>query len=316
MFALRGFAVTFSAFAVLYCTLSVLIAVSWPRIQSWVENDRAGRIANFLFALRLFPSVAATLVTGLFVVPSFVRLEPRAIEEPLGAPPVILGLVGLGICVVGLVNALVAIRKASRTISTWIAAAAPLPSSKNFPVFRVASAIPPMIAVGILRPRVLLSAPAEFVLAPNELETAIHHEMAHIRRYDNLRKLLLRVVAFPGMQRLEVAWLEAAEMAADDAAVSSSREALDLAAALIKLSRLAVPERSPYLTAALVRVPASIMNARVERLLRWTPEANGPQSGRSFWYGVGFASVGLALLVLAYGASLARIHTATEWLVR
>jgi len=63
--------------------------------------------------------------------------------------------------------------------------------------------------------------------------------MAHAHRRDNLKKLLFRFCAFPGMSRLEAAWCEAEEMAADDAAVASVGDALDLASALIKLSRLA-----------------------------------------------------------------------------
>ena len=76
-----------------------------------------------------------------------------------------------------------------------------------------------------------------------------------MRRRDNLKKLLLRFVAFPGMAGLEAAWLEATEMAADDAAVSNAGEALDLAAALIKLSRLGPVEAPVDLTAALVHSP-------------------------------------------------------------
>jgi Zn-dependent protease with chaperone function len=162
----------------------------------------------------------------------------------------------------------------------------------------------------------LLSTSAELVLAANELQTALNHETAHIRRRDNLRKLFLRFVAFPGMNELETTWLEAAEMAADDAAVSNANDALDLAAALIKLSRLASVEPSPDLTAALVHIPASIMNARVERLLAWAPEREVARGGFSFWYAAGFASFALITFILTYSALLARIHTATEWLVR
>ena len=66
----------------------------------------------------------------------------------------------------------------------------------------------------------------------------MNHEIAHVRRRDNLKKLLLRFVAFPRMAGLEAAWIEATEMAADDAAVLNASEALDLAAALLKLSRI------------------------------------------------------------------------------
>ena len=127
--------------------------------------------------------------------------------------------------------------------------------------------MPALSAAGILRPKILLSGSAEFLLNGNELRTALNHELAHIRRRDNFKKMLLRFVAFPGMRGLEAVWLEASEMAADDAAVSSTADALDLAAALLKLSRLKADEPSPDLTAALVHGHAAIINARVERLI-------------------------------------------------
>jgi Zn-dependent protease with chaperone function len=160
-----------------------------------------------------------------------------------------------------------------------------------------------------------MSGAAEFILTPKELQTALQHELAHVRRRDNLKKLLLRLVAFPGMSGLETAWLEATEMAADDAAVSSIGEALDLAAALIKLSRVS-SERPAELTAALMHSPAGLMNARVERLIAWEERRKIQAPRYSPWYGF---CAGLAIVVgfaVTYGQLLARVHTATEWLVR
>jgi Zn-dependent protease with chaperone function len=316
MFALRGAAVFFSVFAVVYGALSLAVCLGWSRIRVWARDLSANRLSDLLFSVRMLPFAAAAVITGVFIVPSFLLFEPRTINESLSAAPAALGFVGAGICLMGLGNALSALRKASRTISSWVANAQLILSPSGLPFLRIAQPIPPMIAVGILRSRILLSTSAEFVLGANELETAIHHEMAHVRRRDNLRKLLLRLVAFPGMQGLEAAWIEAAEMAADDAAVSSSGDALDLAAALIKLSRLTASEPTPYLTAALVRVPAAIMNARVERLLAWTPECKAAPRGFSRWYSIGFACATLITLVQTYRELLVRIHTATEWFVR
>ena len=78
---------------------------------------------------------------------------------------------------------------------------------------------------------------------------------------------------------LERAWREATEMAADDAAVSNVSEALDLAAAVIKLSRLAPLEPPAELTTALVHSPAESVNARVERLIAWSERRQNPTQG-------------------------------------
>jgi len=173
-----------------------------------------------------------------------------------------------------------------------------------------------MTAAGIVRPRVLLSGAAESVLTTSELQTALHHEIAHVRRRDNLKKLLLRFVAFPGMAGIEAAWLEATEMAADDAAVSNATEALDLASALIKLSRLGPLEPAVDLTAALVHSPTSAMNARVERLIAWSDERRVPSQNFSPLYGLGATLASVAVFAFTYSQLLVRVHTATEWLVR
>jgi len=105
-------------------------------------------------------------------------------------------------------------------------------------------------------------------------------------------------------------------MAADDAAVSNAGEALDLAAALIKLSRLGSNEAVSDLTAALVQTSASIMNARVERLIRWTDERREAPRQLSIGYGLGAAVIIVTFFAFTYLQLLSELHTATEWLMR
>src|SRR5260370_28208646 len=111
----------------------------------------------------------------------------------------------------------------------------------------------------------------------------------------------------------ESAWLEATEMAADDDAVSSVGEALDLAAALIKLWRMGVAEAPAELTAALLHSPAGLMNARVERLIAWDEGRRKAQVPRySPWYGFTAGLTMVAGFAVAYGQLLVRVHMATE----
>lgn len=315
MFAMRGIAVTFSVFVMVYGIVSLAVGCTWRRIRSRARHLPVGRLADLLFMLRISPLAIATVTTAAFTVPSFLLLEPRSIEEPLGAIPVVLALCGAILAVSGLLNAVLAIRRASRTISDWTSSAEPVQSAVPVPVLRIGRAVPAMTAAGIVRPRILLSGSAEFVLNGNELRTALNHEIAHIRRRDNFKKLLVHFVAFPGLRGLESAWLEATEMAADDAAVSSTADALDLAAALIKLSTLRAVEPSPDLTAALVHGHANSINARVERLISWSGNCRRSQNF-SAWRGVGAAIATIVLFAITYGSLLARVHTATEWLVR
>ncbi len=319
MFAARGIAVSFSVFVMLYCALSVAVCCTWRTAWLHAQGYPVRRIADWLFALRMFPLFTAAVITAAFTVPSFLLLEPRAIHEPVGEIPLLLGLGGALLGMFGVVNAGLSLRRASRAITSWTSDAQPVQATVPVPVLRISPTLPAMTAAGIVRPKVLLSGAAEFVLTANELQTALNHEVAHVRRRDNLKKLLLRFVAFPGMAGLEAAWLEATEMAADDAAVLNAGQALDLAAALIKLSRLGPVEAPVDLTAALVHSPASAMNARVERLLAWSEERRvAPQNSSRFGmtYGLGAALATVAVFAVTYSQLLVRVHTATEWLVR
>ncbi len=316
MYTARGIAVSMSVFLMVYCVLSLAVVLTWGRFVQYARKFPIRQTADFLFGLRIFPLVAAAIITAALTVPSFLLLEPRAIDEPMGQFPLLLGLCGALLGLFGALNAAWGLQHASRTISRWTRDAQPLTSKISIPVLRISRPHPAMTAAGILSPRVLLSQAAESMLNTNELHTALNHEIAHVRRRDNLRKLVLRLVAFPGMTGLEEAWLESMEMAADDAAVSSVAEALDLAAALLKLSRIGPVEPAVDLTAALVHSPAAVMNARVERLIAWTKPNRTTIQRRSLWYGVAAAAVTIAVFVVTYGQLLVRVHTATEWLVR
>jgi Zn-dependent protease with chaperone function len=161
-----------------------------------------------------------------------------------------------------------------------------------------------------------MSDAVEAVLNASELQSALRHELAHVRRRDNLKKLLLRFVGFPGMDALEVAWLQATEMAADDAAVSTASQALDLAAALIKLSRLSTLPPAPDIATTLVHAPLASVNARIERLIAWNGQQKKPTLAISPLYTVCVMVTTVAAVAVTYSQALVRVHTATEWLVR
>jgi Zn-dependent protease with chaperone function len=336
MFAVRGIAVALSVFAMVYCGLSLAVCLSWRSVWRYGQRHLVRRRADLLFAWRMFPLVTAAVITVAFTVPSFLLLEPRAIDEPLGGIPLALAICGAGLGIFGGMNAGIALRRVSRMVARWTSAAQPVDSCAAVPVLRVfpvgrggafpratssAITVPAMTVAGIVRPKVLLSGAAESVLSASELRTALNHEVAHVRRCDNLKKLLLRCVAFPGMAGLEAAWLEATEMAADDAAVSNAGEALDLAAALIKLSRLE-PVRLGWadgradLTTALLHSPVAVVNARIERLIAWSDERFASPKRFSPWYGLGAGLAMVAVFGITYGRLLVHVHTATEWLIK
>jgi len=316
MFVVRGIAVSFAVFVMMYCVLSMGVSRCWRAILGQMQHFPIRRVADLLFVLRMLPLIAATLITAAFTVPSFLLLEPRTIQEPVGGIPLGLGICGAMMGIAGIVNAVRASRRASHAIFAWTRESEQVDCRGRVAILRISQAVPAMTAAGIIRPKVLLSNVAEFLLTPNELQTALKHELAHVRRWDNLKKLLLQFVVFPGMAGLEGAWLECTEMAADDAAVASVRDALDLAAALLKLSRFTPEGPMVEVTAALVHSPASAMNARIERLITWSDERLAPLQHLLSWYGLGAILSTTALFAFTYSQLLVRVHTATEWLVR
>ena len=73
--------------------------------------------------------------------------------------------------------------------------------------------------------------------------------------------------------------------------------------------------------AALVRDPASLLHARITRLIsccekNQIEENRIPVHSHSLWYGVAAALAAVAVFTLTYGRLLVRVHTVTEWLIR
>jgi Zn-dependent protease with chaperone function len=323
MFALRGIAVSLTFFVLVYCLLSALVAVAWRSLKLLHATERS--LAGLLFGLRVLPLAASVAVTFAFVVPSFQLLEPRSIDidEGIGAMPLALGVCALLLIAYGCFRVIAAQTKTSRVVARWLEGAKPLtldaaiqnevqPDTQTV-TFRSTRETPPLTLVGVHRPRVLISESAAALLSHDELQIALKHELAHIQSRDNLKKLVFRFCPFPGMAKLESAWSQAAELAADDAAVSNLDDAVDLAAALVKLSRLIPVEAAPVCTVGFV---TGSISARVARLLAWD-EARKAQTMRiRTWYAIPPVLVTLLCVFATYGPVLTLTHEITEWLVR
>jgi hypothetical protein len=320
MFALRGIAVSFAFAVIVYVFLSGLISLGWRLAWRVTRHCAAESIANLLFALRLAPFVIAVITTLFFAVPSFLLLEPRTVSEPIGIAPLTISLFGTTAILWGICKASSALVKASRTVAGWATGALEIGSqntgSTAVSILRSSSAPTPLTAAGILKSTIWVSHGVESLLSEQELKRALQHELVHVRRKDNLRKLIFRLIAFPGMADLEYAWGEATEMAADDGAVSTAAEALDLAGAVIKLSRFAPLEPPAELTTALVHSPWESVTARVNRLLAWSELRQEQRTVHALRYSLCAASALAITFVTTYTHLLVLIHAATELLVR
>jgi Zn-dependent protease with chaperone function len=311
MFALRGIAVSLAFFVLLYCVLSALVAAAWRSLR--VLHVREKSLADVLFALRVLPLAASVILTFAFVVPSFDLLEPRSIDEGMGTTPLALGLCALLLIASGCFRVIAAQTKTSRVVARWLEGARPMGADTQTVTFQSRREAPPLTLVGVHKPRVLVSESTVELLSHDELHIALKHELAHMQSRDNLKKLIFRFCPFPGMAKLESAWSQAAELAADDAAVSKLDDAVDLAAALVKLSRLVPVEAAPVCTVGFV---TGSIRARVTRLLAWDGAGKAEKTRNSLWYAVPPALVALLCIFATYGPALALTHEVTEWLVR
>lgn len=310
MFALRGIAVSLTFFVLLYSLMSVIVASAWRSLK-WVNTTERKR-ADLLFRLRVLPSVAAVAITLVFVVPSFQLLEPRSIDEGLGTIPLALGISALLLIAYACFRVITAQITTSRVVAQWLEGTRPLHPGEHAVAFQSRES-PPLTLVGVRHPKVLVSESALALLTSNELDIALKHERAHMLSRDNLKKLVFRFCPFPGMAKLESSWSQTAELAADDAAVSRLEDAVDLAAALVKLSRLASVKTTAVCTVGFV---SGSVSARVARLLAWD-EARKRQPLRN-WERYAFLPMSTILfcVVATYHPALAFTHEVTEWLVR
>jgi Zn-dependent protease with chaperone function len=312
MFALRGIAVSLAFFVVLYCLLSALAAVAWRFLRLFQAREKS--LANLLFAFRVLPLVASVVITFAFVVPSFDMLEPRAIDEGMGAMPLALGICALMLIACGCFRVIAAQTETTRVVKRWLDGAQLMDAAAGAQTmtFCARREAPPLTLIGVRRPRVLVSESTVALLSHDELQIALKHELAHMQSRDNLKKLIFRFCPFPGMAKLESAWSQTAELAADDAAVSDMDDAVDLAAALVKLSRLIPVEAAPVCTVGFI---TGSLTARVARLLAW--DASKPSRGRiRSWYAIPPIVAVLLCVMMTYGPALALTHELTEWLVR
>lgn len=133
------------------------------------------------------------------------------------------------------------------------------------------------IALGTLRPCVLLPAALLSRLPVDLLEALLAHELAHIRRWDYLANLLQSAVEALLFFHPVVWWLSARmraerELVADEISAELIGDSRRLALALHALSELDAPPMTPPLAQA---ARGGDLLARIERLLAPRPQATG-----------------------------------------
>jgi Zn-dependent protease with chaperone function len=269
---LKGLALGLVSFLAVSAVASVLVP---GLVRPWLE-PRAGRTAEqrarVLFALRLLPSAVSLLALFTLFVPAYLAHEPRGRAEVVGRP--LLALATLA--------GLVLVSAALRTVRAWIAtrrlarawaegAAASGLTFAGRPAWRITHPFPVVAVLGVRRPRLYIASQVLSGLRGAELAAVLDHERAHLAAGDNLRHWLVRacpdLLAWtPAGERLDRAWLAAAEEAADERATRGGPgAALALAEALVRVARLA-PASCPALLPALALHNGDDLARRIRRL--------------------------------------------------
>jgi Zn-dependent protease with chaperone function len=282
--------------------------------------------ADALLALRYAPTLAALLVTGGVFVPAWLRLEPRESGERVGAALLALAALAVAMIGAGALRGARALLATRRLRARWAAGAETIAvPGASCAAFAVDDEFPLAALAGILRPRLLLARRLFFLCTPDEMAAIVAHEESHLRRRDNLKRLLFascpdllgggRIAA-----GLEAAWEAASDRAADDDAVRAGWRA-PLTAALVKVGIAAASAPFPTATGFSARSQVSTLArdgaiaARVRRLI--DDERERATAVPAWRWGL-FCGLGAVLLVALDRnvVVLFELHAVTETIVR
>ena len=317
IYTLRAVLVSCSVFFLVYVAVSLAIGCFFrPKfLGGWVRMRSDWRRAGLIYTIRISPLGTAAAAVAVFTVPAFLRFEPRVSDESVGVLPVLLSAGLLFMVATGAWRAWSAYAQTRR----WVHRCVSLGALRRAPRFALVSSphAAPIAIAGLRKSTILISFEAKAALTQAELRCALAHELAHARAGDNLKKLLLHLCAFPGLAALERAWLDEAEFSADAMAARSDADAVELASALVKVSRLR-GGALPAIVSGLAEGPAGLLAARVERLLHRNVEREKFGGIPRAWTGVLSAGSGAVILtiLLNYEALLRAAHECTELLVR
>jgi beta-lactamase regulating signal transducer with metallopeptidase domain len=301
IFTARGIMVSLAFFAVVYTFLSVALIAAWSGFVSLKRVSSPS--ARVLFGLRILPFAASASITLFLTFPSFLLLEAHTMDEDLGT--FVLCLCAVVFVVSGSYRVMRAEQRTRRALSQWLEASRVEGGSASGHVL-------PIMLAGIRAPKLMVSDRARHLLTEGELRVAIRHEMQHLGSGDNLKKAILNFVFFPGMASLDRAWQKAAEFDADRGAVCNRGEALDLASALVKLSRSTTLPIAPVFVTGLIGVADSVA-VRVQRLLDW--KTVDPVMPLRWRYIIPAAGAVILCLAAHIGSALLLAHSMTERLV-
>jgi Zn-dependent protease with chaperone function len=298
LYLLLGTCLALSALLAFNAFASALAGLLWRVLAPRVAHKPASARARLLFALRVTPPALAAALVFALLIPAYLLHEPHDTEEEIGAKLMLLSAVSA--C-----GVLWAFWRVARTwlatrglVGDWMRHAEPFAAEGvlRVPAYRIRHPFPVIAVIGVLRPRLFVASQLFDALTPGELASALAHERGHVETRDNLKRAVLQagqdalLPLAPLGRSLLREWRHESELAADEfAALDGPAAALDLASALVKISKLIPAGSTPTLYAgahllgggeddgisrrvrALLRLASSPESARDARRLRASP---------------------------------------------
>jgi Zn-dependent protease with chaperone function len=288
VYELLGICLALSALLALNALASALTEVIWravaPRVSQWPAVARA----RLLFALRVSPSALAAGLVFALIVPAYLLNEPPNTGEGVGAKMLILASASAAGVLLALWRIARTWRATRGLARDWMRRAEPVEvEGLRFPAYSIRHKFPVIAVIGVLRPRLFIASQIFDALTTDELAAALAHELGHVEARDNLKRAVLQagqdaLLLAPLGRSLRREWQRESELAADEfAATACPAFALELASAIVKISRLISDGARPTMPAGahLLGEEEGGLAQRVRRLLHL---ASTPVSARSF----------------------------------
>ena len=297
MYFLLLISLMFALLLVLNLLISTAATALWRVISPAAANWSASRRAQTIFALRIFPFASALIFVFVIVLPAYLLFEPHTSDEVVSIKLATIAIVSAAGITVAFYRVFGTWWKTRRLVNNWLKHAEQIQiENVAIPVYRMPHTFPVIAVVGIFHPKMFVARQIFDSLNSEEIQAAIAHEYGHLCARDNFKRTLMRVcrdlLVFPFGRSLDRAWTETAESAADEFAAQTggSMTAVNLAAALVKIARLAPRGSTPAmpLGAFLLTEQADFVSWRVRRLLELTENKRHPAGHNFLGLGIGF----------------------------
>lgn len=277
MYEMLGICLALAALLAVNACASALAALVWGAMRSRASGMRADARARLLFTLRILPSALAAAFVFALVVPAYVLMEPTHTQEVVGLKLLLFAAASAAGVLLALWRVAGTWRATRRFEREWMSRAEPVSvEGTTTPAYKIRHRFPVIAVVGVLRPRLFIASQIFDELTPEELSAALAHERGHVAARDNLKRALLRasedaLLVAPLGRGLARTWRKDSEMAADEFAASESPgAALNLASAIVKISRMIPAGARPTLPAGahLLGEDEAGLSKRVRNLLK------------------------------------------------